>query len=112
MGDQYGLLKDALSELDEVNNDDFLEDFGEESEKWTEKDPQLINPCKGLIKTSIFLVKKTMDTIRKDGLDKTCEELQEYDSVLENINKISPSVDDSALSLYPPFGLVGVQREK
>ena len=101
--DQYGLLKDALSELDEVNNDDFLEDFGEESEKWTEKDHQLINPCKGLIKTSIFLVKKTMDTIRKDGLEKSCEDLQEYDSVLESIMKISPSVDDSALSLYPPL---------
>ena len=48
-------------------------------------------------------MKKTMDTIRKEGLDKSGEDLQEYDSVLENIMKISPSVDDSALSLYPPL---------
>ena len=101
--DQYGILRDALSELDEVNNEDFMEDFGEETEQWTEKDKQLINPCKGLIKTSIVLVKKTMDTISKTGLDKTGGDLQEYDSVLERLTQISPLVDDSALSLYPPM---------
>ena len=103
MKDQYGLLKDALNELDEVNNEDFMEDFGEESEKWTERDHQLISPCKGLIKASIVLVKKTMDTINKHGSDTSAGDLQEYDAVLEILTRISPLVDDSALSLYPPI---------
>eukprot|EP00092_Neocalanus_flemingeri_P022021 GFUD01023880.1.p1 GENE.GFUD01023880.1~~GFUD01023880.1.p1 ORF type:complete len:358 (+),score=101.82 GFUD01023880.1:50-1075(+) len=97
--DQYDILKDALSELEEVKNGDFIDDFGDSAEQWTENDHQVINPSIGLIKTSIVLVKKCSDTIKKSGLENSSE----YDTALENINKLSPLVDDLALSLYPPL---------
>ena len=101
--EQHGLLKDALSELDEVGNDDFHDDLDEESEKWTERDNQILNPSKGLIKTSVVLMKKTFDTINKFGDDSTSLNLLEYDEVLEILSKMSSLVDDLALTLYPPI---------
>ena len=101
--DQYDILKDALSELEEVKNDDFVDDFGDSVEQWTENDHQLINPSMGLIKTSIVLVKKSSDTIKKSGLEESSEQFLEYDTIFENISKLSAFVDDLALSLYPPL---------
>jgi len=101
--DQYDILKDALSELDEVKNDAFVDDFGDCVEQWTESDHQIINPSMGMIKTSIVLVKKTSMTIKKAGLEESSEQFLEYDTILGNINKLSALVDDLALSLYPPL---------
>ena len=97
--DQYDILKDALSELEEVKNDD----FGDSVEQWTEHDHQIIKPSFGMIKTSIVLVKKTSVTIKKSGLEESGEQFQEYDTILEKVNKLSALVDDLALSLYPPL---------
>jgi len=101
--DEHGLLKDALSELEEVNNEDFIDDFNEEAESYTEKDSQILNPSKGLIKTTIVLVKKSMDTIKKSGRDNSSEVLLEYDEVMEVLSKMSSTVDDLALTVYPPI---------
>merc|ERR1712034_243569 len=57
----------------------------------------------GMIKTSLALVKKTKVTVKKSGLEATGEQLQEYDTLLEKLNKLSALVDDLALSLYPPL---------
>ena len=100
---ELGLLKDALSELEEVNNEDFMDDFDEEAEQYTEKDGQLLNPSKGLIKTSIVLLKKTVTTIKKCDQDSKATILQEYDEVLKIYSKMSSAVDDLALTLYPPI---------
>ena len=100
---ELGLLKDALSELEEVNNEDFMEDFGEEAEQYTERDHQILNPSKGLIKTSIVLLKKTVTTIQKSGEDSTAQSLQEYDETISIYSKMSSVVDDLALTLYPPI---------
>jgi len=101
--DQYDILKDALDELEEVKNDAFVDDFGDSVEQWTDNDHQIINPSMGMIKTSLALVKKTRVTVKKSGLEATGEQLQEYDTVLEKLNKLSALVDDLALSLYPPL---------
>jgi len=101
--DQYDILKDALSELEEVKNDAFVDDFGDSVEQWTENDHQIINPSMGMIKTSLALVKKTSVTIKKAGREESGPELQEYDTLLEKLNKLSALVDDLALSLYPPL---------
>jgi len=101
--DQYDILKDALSELEEVKNDAFVDDFGDSVEQWTEHDHQIINPSIGMIKTSIVLVKKTSVTIKKSGLEESGEQFKEYDTILEKVNKLSALVDDLALSLYPPL---------
>jgi len=103
MQDQYDILKDALNELEEVKNDAFVDDFGDSVEQWTDNDHQIINPSIGMMKTSVALVKKTSVTVKKSGLEATGEQLQEYDVVLEKINKLSALVDDLALSLYPPL---------
>ena len=101
--EEHNLLKDALNELDEVSSEDFVDDFVEITEKWTEKDLHIINPSKGLIKTSIVLTKKTMTTIKSIGLDNKSEHLLEYDKVLELFSKMSSTVDEVALTLYPPI---------
>jgi len=101
--DQYDILKDALDELEEVKNDDFVDDFEDSVEQWTENDHQLINPSIGLIKTSIVLVKKSSDTLRKKGLESASVHFLEYDTISGQINKLSALVDDLALSLYPPL---------
>ena len=102
LSQNHGLLKDALSELEEVNSEDFGLDLDEEAEQYTERDSQILNPSKGLIKTSIVLTKKTMDTIKKSGVDDSSGMLLEYDRVVEIMSRMSSGVDDLALTLYPP----------
>jgi len=101
--ENYDVLKDALSEINEVKSDDFVNDLDENDEQWSEEDHQIINPSTGLIKTCVALVKKTRDTLRKEGLDATPAQLADYDTIVEIISKLSPCVDDLALSLYPPL---------
>ena len=103
LNDELGLLKDALSELEEVNNEDFMDDFDEEAEQYTEKDSQLLNPSKGLIKTSIVLIKKTVTAIKKCDEDSNATSLQQFDQILKIYSKMSSVVDDLALTLYPPI---------
>jgi len=100
---QYDILKDALSEIEGVKSDTFLDDFGDSVEQWTETDHNIINPSLGMIKTSIVLVKKTSDTIRKSGMETTSSQFLDYDKILERIKNFSALVDDLALTLYPPL---------
>jgi len=94
-------IKDALRELDEARtNEGFLDEF-EEDQTWTEADKLIMNPLLGMIKTAGALTKKTMDSIKKDS---TCvQDSSVYDTIVQQFSRVSPQVDDLALSLYPPL---------
>jgi len=100
--ENHGVLKDALDELNEAKSEGFLDEL-QCDETLNEEDFQIYNPSLGLIKSSAAFVKKTMDTIKKNGLDESSVNLIEYDKALQVYTKLSPAVDDLALSLYPPL---------
>jgi len=105
MRDELGILKDALGELEEARSNGFMESFDEEEgfeEQWKEDDLMVLNPSLGLIKTTVALVKKTMATVEKFGLEEG-EKVVEFDRLIPRIAAFSPLVDDLALSLYPPI---------
>jgi len=101
--DQQEMLRDALSELEQVGSAEFSDDFMDESEQWSETDHQIINPSKGLIKTSIVLIKKASMTMERAGQEDSAEQLAEYDTALACLDRLSATVDDLALTLYPPL---------
>jgi len=95
------VIKDALRELEEArSSEEFLDDM-DCDETWTESDKLIINPLLGMIKTSGALTKKTMDSIKKD--DSGIKEIAVYELVSDHISRVSPAVDDLALSIYPPL---------
>jgi len=103
--DELGLLKDALGELEEARSNGFMESFEEEEgfeEQWKEDDSLILNPSLGLIKTAVAMVKKTIVTVDKHGIEEG-EEVAEFDTLVPRIASLSPLVDDLALSLYPPI---------
>ena len=133
MRDELGILKDALGELEEARSNGFMESFDDEEgleEQWKEDDLLVLNPSLGLIKTAVALVKKTIVTVDKFGLEEG-ENVVEFDKLIPRIAAfrftificmlsyyvprssvrylpsyvlfISPLVDDLALSLYPPI---------
>merc|ERR1719209_365454 len=98
-------LKDALGELEEARSNGFMESFEEEEgfeEQWKEDDALILNPSLGLIKTAVAMVKKTIVTVDKHGIEEG-EEVAEFDALVPRIASLSPLVDDLALSLYPPI---------
>ena len=87
MRDELGILKDALGELEEARSNGFMESFDEDEgleEQWKEDDLVVLNPSLGLIKTTVALVKKTMATVEKFGLEEG-EQVVEYDRLMPRI---------------------------
>merc|ERR1712013_699548 len=70
--------------------------------KRKEDDSLILNPSLGLIKTAVAMVKKTIVTVDKHGIEEW-EEVAEFDTLVPRIASLSPLVDDLALSLYPPI---------
>ena len=87
MKDELGILKDALGELEEARSNGFMESFDEEEgleEQWKEEDLLVLNPSCGLIKTAVALVKKTIVTVEKSGLEEG-EKVVEFDRLMPRI---------------------------
>ena len=85
--DELGLLKDALGELEEARSNGFMESFEEEEgfeEQWKEDDALILNPSLGLIKTAVAMVKKTIVTVDKHGIEEG-EEVAEFDTLVPRI---------------------------
>ena len=85
--DELGLLKDALGELEEARSNGFMESFEEEEgfeEQWKEDDSLILNPSLGLIKTAVAMVKKTLVTVDKHGIEEG-EEVAEFDTLVPRI---------------------------
>lgn len=97
-------IQDDLCDLDE-------EGGGEGGAQWTESDKALTKPCVGLIKTTKSLIKKATDCVQSNGLTQQPMEIQELDKLAELSERLSPSVDDLIMDLYPPVDLRKVQEK-
>ncbi|XP_012861778.1 cyclin-D1-binding protein 1 [Echinops telfairi] len=106
-----GLLND--SEEDNVGNDhrvnaadpiDAEEDAlgfpNNRDVHWSQEDQELITPCLALVKASKASLKKIRISVAENGKK---EQVAQLDDIVDISDEISPSVDDLALSIYPPM---------
>ncbi|XP_048188621.1 cyclin-D1-binding protein 1 [Perognathus longimembris pacificus] len=66
---------------------------------WSEEDRELILPCLALVRTSKVCLKKIRLLVAKNGKK---DQVAQLDDIVDICDEISPSVDDLALSIYPP----------
>ncbi|XP_029467096.1 cyclin-D1-binding protein 1 isoform X2 [Rhinatrema bivittatum] len=115
-----GVVKDALVEMEQAQVDnvdpfgDVLEDEelgapGNQDTYWSEADRQLIAPCMGLIKASKACLKKVIAAVKAHGKADTPEHVAQLDDLADITNEVSPSVDELALSMYPPVNHLAVR---
>ncbi|KAG7478236.1 hypothetical protein MATL_G00078370 [Megalops atlanticus] len=115
-----GVVKDAISEMEQAqaeSHDPFsdvleeedLDSRGNQDTYWSEADRQLMAPCQGLMKASAACLKKLSAAIKANGKVDSPENIAQLDDLADITKEISPSVDDLALSLYPPMDYSGVE---
>ncbi|XP_006003203.1 cyclin-D1-binding protein 1 homolog [Latimeria chalumnae] len=106
-----GIVKDALEEMEQLQegdpfsdilDDDEAEARGNRDTYWSEADRQLMAQCLGLIKASKACLKKVSGAVKGHGKVDTPEHIAQLDDLADIGNEISPNVDELALSLYPP----------
>ncbi|XP_073067808.1 cyclin-D1-binding protein 1 isoform X2 [Manis javanica] len=73
---------------------------------WSEEDQELIIPCLALVRASRACLKKIRISVAENGKK---EQVAQLDDIVDISDEISPSVDDLALSIYPPMCHLTVQ---
>ncbi|XP_008572247.1 PREDICTED: cyclin-D1-binding protein 1 [Galeopterus variegatus] len=90
-----GLVNDTHHEEDDVlgfpSNQDLY---------WSEADQELIIPCLALVRASKACLKKIRILVAENGKK---DQVAQLDDIVDISDEISPSVDDLALSIYPPM---------
>uniref|UniRef100_A0A6I8SAL1 Cyclin D-type-binding-protein 1 n=1 Tax=Xenopus tropicalis TaxID=8364 RepID=A0A6I8SAL1_XENTR len=108
------VVKDAIEEVEQAQADgeDPFSDIPEDDEVgargnqdtyWSEEDRRLMAPCLGLMKASKACLKKILGAIKAHGKADTAEHVAQLDDLVDVTLEVSPSVDELALSLYPPM---------
>ncbi|XP_030635845.1 cyclin-D1-binding protein 1 homolog isoform X2 [Chanos chanos] len=116
-----GMVKDAIEEIEQAlaeSQDPFgdildVEDLdarGNQDTHWSELDRQLIGYCRGLMKASAACLRKLSAAVRTNGNLDTEENIAQLDDLADAAHEISPSVDDLALTLYPPVDYSTVEQ--
>ncbi|XP_053575311.1 cyclin-D1-binding protein 1 [Bombina bombina] len=114
------VVKDAVEEVEQAMADgedpfhDVLEDDvtgirGNQDTYWSEADRQLLTPCVGLMKASKACLKKVLGALKAHGNVDSVENVAQLDDIAEITQEISPSVDELALSMYPPMNHTAVR---
>ncbi|XP_063077260.1 cyclin-D1-binding protein 1 homolog [Engraulis encrasicolus] len=115
-----GVVKDAIEEMEQAQtenqdpfsdllDDDDLDARGNRDTYWSEADRTLMAPCQGLMKASVACLKKLGTTVKNNGKVDTADNVAQLDDLADITHDISPSVDDLALSLYPPMDHAAVE---
>ncbi|KAM9296326.1 cyclin-D1-binding protein 1 [Gastrophryne carolinensis] len=115
VSEYLGVVKDALDEMEQALNaeddpfsdileDDDTEARGNQDTYWSEADRRLIAPCLGLMKASKACLKKVLGALKTYGKVETAELVAQLDDLADITREVSPSVDELALSMYPPMG--------
>lgn len=107
----FGLVKDALEEMeealkDEGDNSDWGMDEDEdddEEEKWTEEDRVLIKPCLALVTASRAFLKKSSAAVSSNGQCDALDYISQMDTLTSFVEQISPEVDGFVSGLYAPL---------
>ncbi|KGL79521.1 Cyclin-D1-binding protein 1, partial [Tinamus guttatus] len=115
-----GVVKDALEEMEhalvedqdpysDIMEDDELGFRGNRDTYWSEADRKLLGPCMGLMKASKACLKKVLGVVKAYGKADSSEQIAQLDDLADIANEISPSVDELALSMYPPMNQLAVR---
>lgn len=115
-----GVVKDALEEMERalVEGQDPYSDIMEDEELgfrgnrdtyWSEADRKLLSSCMGLMKASKACLKKVLGVVKAYGKADSPEQIAQLDDLADIANEISPSVDELALSMYPPMNQLAVR---
>ncbi|KAL2078417.1 hypothetical protein ACEWY4_026102 [Coilia grayii] len=115
-----GVVKDAIEEMEQAQaesqdpfgdllDDEDLDARGNRDTYWSEADRRLMAPCQGLMKASAACLKKLSTAIKNNGKADTPDNIAQLDDLADITHDISPSVDDLALSLYPPMDHTAVE---
>ncbi|KAM8947252.1 cyclin-D1-binding protein 1 [Pelodytes ibericus] len=108
------IVKDAVEEIEQavssgedpfsdILDDDDLVGRGNQDTYWSEADRGVLAPCLGLMKASKACLKKVMGALKAHGKVDTFEHVAQMDDLADITQEVSPSVDELALSLYPPM---------
>uniref|UniRef100_A0AAY4A8W6 Cyclin-D1-binding protein 1 n=1 Tax=Denticeps clupeoides TaxID=299321 RepID=A0AAY4A8W6_9TELE len=108
------VVKDAIEEMEQAQaeiqdpfadilDEDDIAARGNQDTYWSEADRQLMAPCLGLMKASGACLRKMSYAVRTSGRVDTPENTAQLDDLADAARDISPSVDDLALTLYPPM---------
>nr|XP_004660941.2 cyclin-D1-binding protein 1 [Jaculus jaculus] len=96
-----GLLNDSEDNADNHGEEDgVLECPSNQDSYWSEDDQELITPCLALVRASKAALKKIRILVAENGKK---DQVAQLDDIVDISNEISPSVDDLALSIYPPM---------
>ncbi|XP_073462406.1 cyclin-D1-binding protein 1 [Aquarana catesbeiana] len=115
-----GVVKDALEEMEQalasgedpfsdVLEDDETGARGNQDTYWSEADHRLIAPCLGLMKASKACMKKVLGALKTHGKVETADQVAQLDDLADITQEVSPSVDELALSMYPPMNQAAVR---
>uniref|UniRef100_A0A8C0SWI3 Cyclin-D1-binding protein 1 n=1 Tax=Canis lupus familiaris TaxID=9615 RepID=A0A8C0SWI3_CANLF len=97
-----GLLNDTEDNSDN-NGDEENDGLGYPNNRdlyWSEEDQELIIPCLALVRASKACLKKIRISVAENGKK---DQVAQLDDIVDISDEISPSVDDLALSIYPPM---------
>ncbi|XP_035423044.1 cyclin-D1-binding protein 1 [Cygnus atratus] len=114
------VVKDALEEMEnalvegqdpysDITEDEELGFRGNRDTYWSEADRKLLSSCMGLIKASKACLKKVLSVVKAYGKAESPEQIAQLDDLADIANEISPSVDELALSMYPPVNQLAVR---
>ncbi|XP_011796514.1 PREDICTED: cyclin-D1-binding protein 1 isoform X3 [Colobus angolensis palliatus] len=97
-----GLLNDTDENNSDNHNDedDVLGFPSNQDLYWSEDDQELIIPCLALVRASKACLKKIRILVAENGKK---DQVAQLDDIVDISDEISPSVDDLALSIYPPM---------
>ncbi|XP_014447163.1 cyclin-D1-binding protein 1 [Tupaia chinensis] len=95
-----GLLNDSEDNSDNHDEDDLLGFPSNQDLYWSEEDQELIIPCLALVRASKACLKKIRILVAENGKK---DQVAQLDDIVDISDEISPSVDDLALSVYPPM---------
>ncbi|XP_053450452.1 cyclin-D1-binding protein 1 [Nycticebus coucang] len=97
-----GLLNDSEEDTSDHHNDedDVLGSPTNQDLYWSEEDQELIIPCLALVRASKACLKKIRILVAENGKK---DQVAQLDDIVDISDEISPSVDDLALSIYPPM---------
>ncbi|XP_072206177.1 cyclin-D1-binding protein 1 [Excalfactoria chinensis] len=115
-----GVVKDAVEEMEnalveerdpysDVIEDEELGFRGNRDTYWSEADRKLLGSCMGLMKASKACLKKVLSVVKTYGKADSSEQIAQLDDIADIANEISPSVDELALSMYPPMNHLAVR---
>uniref|UniRef100_A0A8C9DYD5 Cyclin-D1-binding protein 1 n=1 Tax=Phocoena sinus TaxID=42100 RepID=A0A8C9DYD5_PHOSS len=94
------LVKDAHEEMEQVRGPLSLMVIRSNRDSyWSEEDQELIIPCLALVRASKACLKKIRLSVAENGKK---DQVAQLDDIVDISDEISPSVDDLALSIYPP----------